>query len=1436
MATPNFVKGIGGLATDRYDFEGHVQGTSFRHTADQIDMLVPINIDGYESFTVEEAIDALTGFANGVGQGFATLGDGYDVYHASDSSSSTPPNASHPYDSTIPGLDQALNSILYNTSNPQYHRIRDGGIILIKAGTYIIQNTVLIPPGIMLVGENYGTKICNATGGQSMFRIVADLNRSMSGQVTPPSPFPPSPQYVGGADGGVNSSLFMFSRETKFFNLTLSDNFVEPKFVGDTSYKNVTNNGSQISPAPGLIIQEGGSHFTCDNVKFLGKSVFGQTSYVLGTVNPVSTGTILNIINCFIDGFCIGGNYNTSGGVNDFFVFNNNRVRVFGGLTGDVVSVANNCFFSAAYCNVSFSNNFLYSPGNAVTGLYVYNAPSPPPSTNDTVRASVVGNTGATNYSSSTEPNAMAIYLSNETIPGTSVLATVSGNAFGAHFGAAYNQLAISSNLIISSFSNYNSILVHSDAAPINITLPTAASVAKGRFYIVYDQDGYSATNNITISTSGADTINGSGSHVISSSYLSSMFMSDGVSTWSLYNWGTGGGGGGSVTWANDLVNSTNTNQYVSSLSYNNSGYTGGTGGNIAINGTHTNLVFNVNNIGPTISQADVTNLGGAGVDLTIQAQNASGSASTGGNLILHAGSGSSSGGSVSMQAGDINGSKIIIAPSSPSVGGSVTITSGNGSSSAGIIEIVSGSGTTQGAISIGNSNGYMQLGSTGSVIVGSLAGFGDGYVAVNNSGVLSFSVGTGGGGGGGGITALTGDVDAAGTGSVVATVIRINGTTVPPTPSANQVLVATSGTSAVWEQITNNQISPSAAIAVNKLIAGSPGQILISNSTPTWETVTGDVSITSSAATTVVALRNNPVEAQSLGASQDGYVLTWNSVIGWSAEIPPSGTVTWGNDLVNSTSSAQYVSSISYSSSSAGGAVAINGTGTSFNFAANNTGPLITQTVASGTAVSFSIIAQSAGTANDNAGSLILNGGSTTNTGTGIAGFVNITAGTSHSGMGGNVVITGGGTTSGTPGIVIMTSGDGNTSMGVTVNEIFLSSPGIVFIEAQEIVFDTSEASPTITQHISQSGNGYTFTLQAQQGATVGSGTNNNGGVLSLTSGLAGTGGTSGTGSPGGIQLFLGNSNLGLTITAPTPSSNDATTIAFIGTAPNSVSTITQAGGTGTGSNMRIIAQAAGGSNNNGGSVILIGGANTGSGVLGAVTLNTSDFNQYVEVVATGILIGAGGVTSFHMSPTTNNINVFGGSDSGISSLKGGFVFGNAIDNPAELGAAPAAGVMLWAFDGQLQALSQAVTGVAGESGVREDITADHSGTLTSQKATFEKHTAFLETTTSSVHTTIYQVPVGNVSYTFTVVATIYSSDLSTPSNGGGACIAAAFYSSGGTATQIGTTQIVWNTFPVSPSNFAPIFSASGGNVNVQVIAQSSNPTYWTARVDVNY
>lgn len=131
----------------------------------------------------------------------------------------------------------------------------------------------------------------------------------------------------------------------------------------------------------------------------------------------------------------------------------------------------------------------------------------------------------------------------------------------------------------------------------------------------------------------------------------------------------------------------------------------------------------------------------------------------------------------------------------------------------------------------------------------------------------------------------LIGDVTGTGTTtSTTTTVLKINGTSVPPAPSANQVLVATSGVTATWQQIINAQVSNTAAIAVSKLAAGTSAQILLNNGvpTPTWTTITGDVTLTNAGATKVIALQNNPVSSTT---PTDGYALVWDGA-DWSPQF----------------------------------------------------------------------------------------------------------------------------------------------------------------------------------------------------------------------------------------------------------------------------------------------------------------------------------------------------------------------------------------------------------------------------------------------------------------------------------------------------------------------------------------------------------------------
>jgi hypothetical protein len=65
--TPNWTPGQGQLVTYRYDFESHITGASFRHTADQIDLLnAPIIFNGTPTYTVQQALISISGDLNPV--------------------------------------------------------------------------------------------------------------------------------------------------------------------------------------------------------------------------------------------------------------------------------------------------------------------------------------------------------------------------------------------------------------------------------------------------------------------------------------------------------------------------------------------------------------------------------------------------------------------------------------------------------------------------------------------------------------------------------------------------------------------------------------------------------------------------------------------------------------------------------------------------------------------------------------------------------------------------------------------------------------------------------------------------------------------------------------------------------------------------------------------------------------------------------------------------------------------------------------------------------------------------------------------------------------------------------------------------------------------------------------------------------------------------
>ncbi len=363
---PTYTKTIGRLGVDRYDFQDHVDGYSFRHNSQAVNLNPPLSVNNTEYYTLDSI---LAGFSSNIntllnsGQGFITIGDGLDTYV------NRIKNPSSPFDNSVPAINNTLNDLLTNTENAQNFRISDGGIIVIKSGTYIITDTIDIPPGITIMGEGFGTKLINqCPTPRPLFKIKADLSRIV--------------------DSGVDiNEKFMFAKETKFCNLIIADNFIEPKFTGDTSYV-LPQNIDSINP---LVSVEEGANFTAENVKFLGK-----TTYSLGVVNQVTSfaikvdstvpnanGTVVSIKNCFIDGFSTAFDYAGTYPSVDKINITNNYIRAYGFLNSDFTDVANNAIIRMKATNVNLANNYCVGYDDTVTSLLYI-------SSQDTTIASIV--------------------------------------------------------------------------------------------------------------------------------------------------------------------------------------------------------------------------------------------------------------------------------------------------------------------------------------------------------------------------------------------------------------------------------------------------------------------------------------------------------------------------------------------------------------------------------------------------------------------------------------------------------------------------------------------------------------------------------------------------------------------------------------------------------------------------------------------------------------------------------------------------------------------------------------------------------------------------------------------------------------------------------------------------------------------------------------
>ncbi len=122
------------------------------------------------------------------------------------------------------------------------------------------------------------------------------------------------------------------------------------------------------------------------------------------------------------------------------------------------------------------------------------------------------------------------LYFTNGS--GTAIQLTDGGAIVSTPSNAStFETTSVSTDVTINDVDTYVYLLVNTSAAR-EITLPLAANVGDGRFYIVKDISGSSETYNITVVTQGSDVIDGSSSFILSSNYSSVIITSDGSTNW----------------------------------------------------------------------------------------------------------------------------------------------------------------------------------------------------------------------------------------------------------------------------------------------------------------------------------------------------------------------------------------------------------------------------------------------------------------------------------------------------------------------------------------------------------------------------------------------------------------------------------------------------------------------------------------------------------------------------------------------------------------------------------------------------------------------------------------------------------------------------------------------------------------------------------------
>lgn len=336
----------GKAAVHLHDFKSHYQGDDFRHGATQTDMNPPIPTFSnlFNAPTVQETLEKMATFLSTVGQGYITIGDGYDTgnYNA-------------------PPLDAAFTAAL---TNP---RLQNGGVILIKSGTYRLNNTVSIPPGITVMGEPRGTYIFGDMGELPMFNVEKSEKQFLLGTLAG------NPFYASDTTDQV-----------KFYDLILGDNI-----------DGYVTTGATMTTVP-MIRAETGSNLSIERVTFLGYLDAGQppttcTHRAVGYAGSApGKPTTLHIERCFFDGLKSAVEFTPIEGSLNSLRIEKSRAYLLGNPTSG--NVQDTCFVSFVLCNAHFEGNEHFGLGGFQDRCF---ALLPTAATDPNVRVNIINNSGS---------------------------------------------------------------------------------------------------------------------------------------------------------------------------------------------------------------------------------------------------------------------------------------------------------------------------------------------------------------------------------------------------------------------------------------------------------------------------------------------------------------------------------------------------------------------------------------------------------------------------------------------------------------------------------------------------------------------------------------------------------------------------------------------------------------------------------------------------------------------------------------------------------------------------------------------------------------------------------------------------------------------------------------------------------------------------------